>query len=215
MVEAMAQTVGFYRNILGFERKKRKLPQILGGTAMNFDSLVEQVLALGAAHVGIIPVSSVTFDRRFRDMCQSNACGNYGKCWMCPPDVGDIDQLIAEAKTYDSILVYQTIGTLEDSYDFEGMMEAANRHNKLARQLTELFDTLPCSQKLHLGAGGCHGCAVCAKRTNEPCRHPELAMRSLEVYGINVSELAAASGMKYINGTDTVTYFGALLFTKE
>ena len=59
--------------------------------------------------------------------------------------------------------------------------------------------------------GGTKG-QLLSKRTNEPCRHPELAMPSLETYGINVSELAASSGMKYINGQNTVTYFGALLF---
>lgn len=117
-----------------------------------------------------------------------------------------------EAKSYQKALVYQTVGTLEDSYDFEGMMEAARLHNELSRALAKWFATLPFAKKLHLGAGGCHMCGVCAKRTNEPCRHPELAMPSLETYGINVSELAASSGMKYINGQNTVTYFGALLF---
>jgi hypothetical protein len=38
-------------------------------------------------------------------------------------------------------------------------------------------------------------------------------MPSLEAYGINVSELAKSAGMKYINGQDTVTYFGAVLFS--
>ena len=65
---------------------------------------------------------------------------------------------------------------------------------------------------LHLGAGGCRLCPVCAKRTNEPCRHPQDAMASLETYGVAVSELAASCGMKYINGQNTVTYFGAVLF---
>ena len=37
-------------------------------------------------------------------------------------------------------------------------------------------------------------------------------MASLEAYGVNVSELASASGMKYINGQNTVTYFGAVFF---
>ena len=114
-----------------------------------------------------------------------------------------------EAQSYQKALVYQTVGKLEDSYDFEGMMEAARLHNELSRALAKWFATLPFAKKLHLGAGGC---GVCAKRTNEPCRHPELAMPSLETYGINVSELAASSGMKYINGQNTVTYFGALLF---
>ena len=101
-------------------------------------------------------------------MCETNACGNYGKCWMCPPDAGDIDALMNEAQSYQKALVYQTVGTLEDSYDFEGMMEAARLHNELSRALAKWFATLPFAKKLHLGAGGCHMCGVCAKRTNEP-----------------------------------------------
>ena len=71
------------------------------------------------------------------------------------------------------------------------------------------------SNVLHLGAGGCGVCKPCAKQSGEPCRFPELAMPSLEAYCINVSELARAAGMKYINGPNTVTYFGAVLFTLD
>ena len=145
-------------------------------------------------------------------MCASNACGMYGKCWMCPPDVGDIDVLMGEVGKYDYALVYQTVTELEDSYDFEGMIAAKKRSYPLAQGLRKIFGDPQFAKVLHLGAGGCGVCNVCAKRTNEPCRFPEKAMPSLEAYGVNVSELAKASGMKYINGQDTVTYFGAVLF---
>ena len=179
---------------------------------MEKEALREEVLRLGAYRAEFIETERIEADASFRKLCESNACGNYGKCWMCPPDAGDIDALMNEAQSYQKALVYQTVGKLEDSYDFEGMMEAARLHNELSRALAKWFATLPFAKKLHLGAGGCHMCGVCAKRTNEPCRHPELAMPSLETYGIDVSELAASSGMKYINGQNTVTYFGALLF---
>ena len=177
----------------------------------DFSELIARVEAAGC-RAGLAKVEEIQFEPAFRQACESNACGNYGKCWMCPPDAGDIDALMNESQSYQKALVYQTVGTLEDSYDFESMMEAARLHNELSRALAKWFATLPFAKKLHLGAGGCHMCGVCAKRTNEPCRHPELAMPSLETYGINVSELAASSGMKYINGQNTVTYFGALLF---
>ena len=45
----------------------------------------------------------------------------------------------------------------------------------------------------------------------EPCRFPEKAIGSLEAYGVNVSLLAQTAGMRYINGQNTVTYFGAIL----
>ena len=112
----------------------------------------------------------------------------------------------------DWLLVYQTVSRLEDSFDFEGMMEAAHQHSLLSRRMEQLCAGRIPGQRLHLGAGGCHVCDTCSKVDNEPCRHPDQAMASLEGYGVNVSELAAASGMKYINGQNTVTYFGAVFF---
>ena len=175
-------------------------------------TLLHKALELGAYKAAVVNVKEVPFDRRFRDLCAANACGNYGKNHMCPPDAGDIDELITRAQCFDKMLVYQTVSELEDSYDFEGMMEAGRRHNELAQRLREETDTQTGAEVLHLGAGGCRVCAVCAKREDLPCRHPEQAMASLETYGIAVSELAALAGMNYINGSDTVTYFGSVLY---
>ena len=177
-----------------------------------FDKLINSVLEMGAFKAAVISASDIVTDKVFRDMCASNACGMYGKCWTCPPDVGEIDALMAEIKNYDHVLVYQTVTELEDSYDFEGMIEAKKLGYKIARSLRGTFDIPEISSVLHLGAGGCGVCETCAKRTGEPCRAPELALASLEAYGVNVSKLAASAGMKYINGPDTVTYFGAVLF---
>ena len=177
-----------------------------------FESLIAVPLALGAYKANVIETKEISLDRSFRDMCASNACGVYGKCWMCPPDVGEIDVLMGEVGKYDYALVYQTVTELEDSYDFEGMMEAGARHNQLMVKIRDQLASEPLSRILHLGAGGCRMCEVCGKRTGEPCRHPDLAVASLETYGVNVSKLAPTAGMKYINGQDTVTYFGAVLF---
>jgi predicted metal-binding protein len=176
------------------------------------ERLIAEVQANGAANTAVIPVALVETDTAFRGMCEVNACGMYGKSWMCPPHVGPIETLMAELGTYDRVLVYQTISELEDSYDFEGMQEAGKRHNRLAQKLRSIFAEAGVTDALHLGAGGCRVCEVCAKRSDEPCRFPHLAMTSLEAYGVNVSRLAAAAGMKYINGQDTVTYFGAVFF---
>lgn len=176
------------------------------------NELTERVLAEGAYRAAVIPVSKIKLDPVFRGMCESNVCGNYGKCWMCPPDVGNIDLLIGEIKKFDYALVYQTVCDLEDSYDFEGMMEAGEKHNRLTQRIVDMITPESVFRVLHLGAGGCRLCPVCAKKENRPCRHPDIALSSLEAYGINVSELAEACGMKYINGQNTVTYFGAAFF---
>ena len=177
-----------------------------------FHRLTTLALSLGAFRASVIPVDSIETDASFRDLCASNVCGNYGRNWMCPPDAGDIHDLMAALHTYSYALVYQTVSELEDSYDFEGMMEAGLRHNRLMVEIRRGMDRENLPRTLHLGAGGCRMCEVCGKRTGEPCRHPDLAVASLETYGVNVSRLAPTAGMKYINGKDTVTYFGAVLF---
>ena len=180
-----------------------------------FEELTAEALKLGAFKSDVIETKAITLDRAFRAMCESNACGVYGKCYMCPPDVGDIGELMAQVGEYDYALVYQTVTELEDSFDFEGMIEAKKKSYPLAQSLRKVFVDMNVTKVLHLGAGGCGVCKTCAKRTGEPCRFPKKAMPSLEAYGINVSELAKASEMKYINGQNTVTYFGAVLFSLD
>ncbi|HJA66742.1 MAG TPA: DUF2284 domain-containing protein [Candidatus Mediterraneibacter cottocaccae] len=58
--------------------------------------------------------------------------------------------------------------------------------------------------------GSCRKCGKCTY-PDAPCRFPERTHGSLEGYGIMVSELAGQAGIRYINGTNTVTYFGGLL----
>ena len=177
-----------------------------------FDRLTDLALSLGAFRASVIPVEAIETDASFRDLCAANVCGNYGRNWMCPPDAGEIHDLMAALRTYAYALVYQTVSELEDSYDFEGMMEAGVALNQLMHRLRDQLNGEGLPRVLHLGAGGCRMCEVCGKRTGEPCRHPDLAVASLETYGVNVSRLAPAAGMKYINGQNTVTYFGAVLF---
>ena len=177
--------------------------------------LIGQILAQGADRAAAISASQIELEADFRRLCEANTCGKYSRCWVCPPDVGDIEDLMREIRTYDRALVYQTIGHLEDSYDIEGMTAAAVRHNALSQKLRRLFAQQSFAKVLHLGAGGCHLCPVCARVENLPCRHPGEAISSLEAYGINVSRLAAVCGMKYINGQNTVTYFGAVLYSEK
>lgn len=176
--------------------------------------IVEELYRLGAKAVAEIAVEDITFDASFESLCKQNSCGNYGKNYGCPPFTGTPEVLIADAKTYERAYVFQTVGTLEDSYDFEGMVEAGKKHQKLCRAIDAWCkETMEMPFKT-LANGSCTICETCAARTNEPCRFPDLVLHSLDVYCIFVSELAKVAGMKYINGQDTVTYFG-LVFVKK
>lgn len=177
---------------------------------MDLEQITKLISDAGAYHVGVVAVKDIDFEPGFRKLCESNSCGMYGRSWMCPPLVGEVDRLIASLKRWQWAVVYQTVDALEDSYDFEGMMAAGEKMNRLAARIRRELAQLDTGSVLLLGAGGCRVCQRCAKLDDQPCRRPEEAIASLEAYGINVSTLALQAGMKYINGADTVTYFGAV-----
>jgi len=180
------------------------------------DTLMEIALAAGASNVGMAKVAEIQFCRDFRAACEQNICGKFGTCWMCPPDVGDIDKMISQAKEYKNVMVFQSIGQLEDSFDIEGMQAAAVAHNMLTLAVAEKVACMvkdgKMTKPLILGAGACHICKRCTRLDSLPCAHPNRAIPSLEAYGIAVSELAKVSGMEYVNGVNTVTYFGGVMF---
>lgn len=173
--------------------------------------LQDTIKELGANQVDVIPTSSLKFSLEFRSICETNTCGMFKKSWMCPPHVGPAEDLIAEAKTYRAAIVYQTIHPLEDSFDIEGMLTAGEKHNRLARDVQHIVYALTEEPFLQLSAGGCRMCSTCALTEDQPCRFPQEALRSLECYCIDVAQMANACGMNYINGQNTVTFFGALL----
>lgn len=178
---------------------------------MDDASILEICKNAGAAHASIVDAAVVPFDKALRSYCVANACGNYGKNYACPPQVGEPDMLIARAKAYGRALVFQTIWELEDSFDIEGMTHAGYAHERVCADIFKRTEP-EMGERLLLTAGGCSICKTCAALTGEPCRFPDKAVSSLEAYCINVSKLCGKCGMKYINGANTVTYFGMCLF---
>lgn len=182
---------------------------------MEKKSLTEKLLEIsrdtGVFKAQVVSVSDISFDESLRSYCEANVCGMYGKNHTCPPTVGDVSDLIRKAQSYGNALVFQTVCELEDSFDIEGMQTAAVRHSETAEAIKSHLKPV-IGPFLQLGAGGCKVCDTCSKADDEPCRFPDRAVFSLEACGINVTNLAEISGMQYINGQNTVTYFGAFLF---
>ena len=120
--------------------------------------------------------------------------------------------LMDTVRKYPHAVLYQTIHSIEDSFDIEGMFEAGKRHACVSADIEEELRRMGLRGYLHLSCGGCHLCPVCAKRTDEPCRFPEKALSSLEGYGVDVFNTTKDTPLRYINGQNTVTYFGMVLF---
>ena len=167
----------------------------------------------GLYEYGAISTKDLEYSREVRKICEGNSCRQYGASWACPPAVGTLAECRKRVERYDTLLLFSQKYELADSFDFEGMGAALEDFKKLAdrfhrRIWAELGDFLLLSNE---------GCGRCAKCTypEEPCRFPELLHPSLEGYGFVVSALAEAAHVRYNNGPNTVTFFGALLWNGE
>ena len=174
-------------------------------------SLVDSVLALGPAAASLAKVKDFVFDPKFRAFCEANHCGHYDRNWKCPPRLGEIGALVEEAREYGKAVVYQVVGELRHSLDWKGTLASGKIFNRITRGIAD--GILPRLEKaMLLGSGPCQSCEICALVSSEPCRNPGKAVRSLEANCVDVSALAATCGLRYVNGPNTVTLFGALLF---
>ena len=178
---------------------------------MNETALFDKLTSLGVNQYGQIDVSAIPFKEEVRKMCEANSCGKYGTNWQCPPAVGEVSALRERVLSYPNAVLFNTVGALEDSFDFEGMMEAGAKHGEITGEINRFLRENN-ADFLLLGAGGCTKCKPCAYLSGKPCVKPEEAIASVEACGIFVVDLCRMSGFKYINGENTVTYFSLILY---
>ncbi|MDD3244227.1 MAG: DUF2284 domain-containing protein [Eubacteriales bacterium] len=173
--------------------------------------IAEKAKELGFHQSAVVLTADIPFTQEVRKMCEMNSCGMYGTNWQCPPGVGDVEACEKRARSFPHGVVVNTVWTLEDSFDFEGMQRGGQGHKQLFDQLKAYAVSLAGREHiLPLGAGGCKLCEKCTY-PDASCRHPDLVDASMEACGIQVMNLAGACGMNYINGKNTVTYFGVIL----
>lgn len=183
--------------------------------AMNekIEQLIQVAKEAGAYGAVYLDAEHIVLNPQFEEICRGNNCGRYGKCYMCPPDLGDMETLMARVRKFPRAVIYQTVSPLEDSFDFEGMMEAGAAHSRLSGRIQDSIKGILKQEFLHLSTG-CNLCSRCAKMDDLPCRYPERALGAMEGYGFDVYQTVKDTELKYINGVNTVTYFGVILFTE-
>ena len=161
--------------------------------------------------VAMLDTKDIPFSEEVVAACARNACGCYGKTWQCPPGVGTLTERMRICRAYEHAIVFTTRHDLEDSFDFEGMVEGQKDFKVTVDRFAQLLgDSL--SSYLLYSNEGCDRCATCTY-PDAPCRFPHMLRPSLEASGLVVGDLANAAGIPYNNGPATVTYFGAIAFT--
>lgn len=168
----------------------------------------EALLQIGVYQYGVIDVSEIPFSPEVRTMCM--ACPSYDHSWACPPAVGEVGDCRRTCLSYKKILVFSARYELEDSFDYEGMQAGMRAFKDVCDKVFQLAQQ-HIGQCLLLSNEGCFRCKTCTW-PHAPCRMPGRLFPSIEGYGILVSELAGKAGISYVNGPNTVTYFGGLLY---
>ncbi len=152
------------------------------------------------------------FDPQVREICRTGRCGSYGRSWACPPAVGTLEDCRRRCQGYAQAILFTGKYELESSFDFEGMMAGHRTFKTLCDGLWEDLAQAGISGLL-LSNEGCIRCKSCTY-PDLPCRFPERLFPSLEGFGFNVTHLAQQTGLRYNNGSNTVTYFGAFFFDR-
>lgn len=175
---------------------------------MNVPELMEKC---GFELLGECPASALQVKPEVRAMCAADICRSYNANWSCPPVCGELEeyrQLIASKTT---CYLAQTVAELEDPFDFDTMMEAAELQSQRFAQLYQfLLEQPEGSEVLVLGSGACTVCPKCTY-PDAPCRFPHLRMISMEAAGLVVGEVCGAANIPYNHGSNTVCYTGCVL----
>lgn len=178
----------------------------------HFFKIKEIIKEIGFWECGYVRVDKLRYSQEVRRICEENTCQNYAASWACPPAIGTLLECRSRVEQYGKMLLFTKKYEVEDSFDFQGMMNGRVDFQKKVDVLQKkLNHILP--EYLLLSNEGCERCAECTY-PDAPCRFPQFLHHSLEGYGFIVGELAREAGVCYYNGPNTVTYFGALLFEK-
>lgn len=176
---------------------------------LDMERLKAMAAEAGFEHAAELDAGTIELKDEVRAMCNTNSCGAYGKNWSCPPACGAIEDLRVEVGRYRRGILVQTVGEVEDSMDFEGMMEAEALHKERFTALHEaLLKDWP--SLLALGAGTCRRCGTCTY-PDAPCRFPDKRVSSMEAYGMLVLKVCKANGLQYYYGPQAIAYTSCFL----
>lgn len=162
---------------------------------------------------GFFDTKKLKFMTEVRDMCKSNLCGKYGGCWTCPPAIENLEDITAKAQSYDWGILLQTTARMEDEFDGDTLQITQDNHKerfaRFCMQLKKKEDNF-----LAMSSSGCDICKTCTY-PEAPCRYPELAVPSMEAYGLLVTDVCKSADIPYYYGRNTVTFSSCVLFREK
>ena len=148
------------------------------------------------------------FSDKVRYICE-HECEHYGHSWACPPAIAPISDCMDECSRYQHVFLFTTVAEVPDILNFDACLKARRDHGNITLKLREEFRAM-FGDVLALSTG----CMLCDKCTypDEPCRHPDERLSTIESHGILIMKTANTLGISYDCGSDCVTYFSLIFF---
>jgi len=174
-----------------------------------YEELAKTAKECGFTNYAELDVSTLEFMQEIRDMCNPEQCRNYDKSWSCPPACPPLEEMRERVKSYKSGILVQTVGELEDSLDWDGIMEAGAQHKQNFGKMKETLGKKHPSL-LAMGAGECKICETCTYPDN-PCRYPDKMEISMEASGLFVSKVCTDNNLKYNYGQEKIAFTSCFL----
>jgi len=176
---------------------------------IDYERLSEIARECGFTHSTPLDISTLEFMQEVRDMCNAQHCSNYGTSWSCPPACVPLEEMRERIKGYSQGIIVQTVGDIEDSYDWEGIM---NTGAELKKSFALMRGKLIKENRniLAMGAGVCKLCESCTYPDSQ-CRFPDRMEISMEAYGLLVSKVCKDNGLAYNYGPDKIAFTACFL----
>jgi len=175
----------------------------------NYEELAELAKKSGFTDYAPLDVSTLEFMQEIRDMCNPEKCRNYNTSWSCPPACASIEEMQERVRNYTSGILVQTVGELEDSLDWDGIVETGARHKEnFGRMRADLIKEHPAL--LAMGAGKCEICETCTY-PDDPCRLPDKMEVSMEASGLFVSKVCTDNKLAYNYGPNKIAFTSCFL----
>jgi len=174
-----------------------------------YKELAETAKDCGFTHYTQLDITTLEFMQEIRDMCNPDQCRNYNKSWSCPPACASLEEMRERIKKYTTGILVQTVGEVEDSLDWDGIMETGEHHKenfgKMRKKLSKKHPSL-----LAMGAGECRLCETCTYPDN-PCRFPDETEVSMEACGLFVSKVCTDNNLAYNYGSNFIAFTSCFL----
>lgn len=170
----------------------------------------ELLLKNGLLESGILHPSDLVFYPEVRSLCKENKCGRYQTTWACPPAVGTLEECRNRCMKYEELQVFSKAFPVTDPFDFDAFQNAMHEFKENVQCAADPI-RVEFPEALILSNESCDRCQKCTW-PDSPCRFPGKCFHSIEGYGFLVSELAQKAGIRYLHGSGSVTFFGAVFY---